>query len=639
MRQQAKTAPARAWPWFVGIVLAAFLLRVLYLVQARTADPLFFAPQMDALYHHRWALAIAAGRQFINDAFFRAPLYPYFLGLVYRVFGPDLFAARLAQALLGSLSCGLLYLLGRRVLANKGGSREGVARAAGLALAAYPLAIWFDAELLIPVLLVALVLLGLLLFYRSLDTDRHWWLPGLALGAAAIARPNVLAAVAVLLGWLGWRYRRGAWKRAGLLAAGVAVCILPVTVRNWAVSRTFVPIAWQAGTNFYIGNNPDADGVTAVLPGTRAGWWTGYNDVRRLAELAAGRPLKGAEIDRYWLGRGLDFVVRDPGRAAGLLARKTWLLLAGVEPGNNRDIYFFARRTWLGVLLFRTGFLKFPFGLVLPLAVAGAWLLRRRRGRLAPVYLFLASYGLSFVLFFVNARFRMPMVPLFLLLACAGAAGLVRARGRERWTAIGLAAATFLLFNLNLFGAGRAADPAQNHLAVATGLHETGRDREALVELQRALARDSAVNVLTLESSVLQSAGLVERARAAAQAAVRRFPQSAEAHGALGNVLAATGQLDSARACYKRAIELDPYAVEAWNNLGNIALSAGDRPAARRCYERALAIDPGFATALFHLGLVEYQEGDRQSARERWRLVLKLDPGNARALRALEQLR
>ena len=79
-----------------------------------------------------------------------------------------------------------------------------------------------------------------------------------------------------------------------------------MTVRNYVVSRQFVPIAWQAGTDFVIGNNPQSDGVTAIVPGTRSSWWGGFDDVKRLAEAAAGRPLKGAEIDRYWLARVLS---------------------------------------------------------------------------------------------------------------------------------------------------------------------------------------------------------------------------------------------------------------------------------------------------------------------------------------------
>ncbi|MEO0079039.1 MAG: hypothetical protein ABIK86_08605, partial [candidate division WOR-3 bacterium] len=60
-----KSAVRRTHPtgtWFFFVTSVAFALRLLYLLQARANDPLFFSPQMDALYHHQWALAVAAGR-------------------------------------------------------------------------------------------------------------------------------------------------------------------------------------------------------------------------------------------------------------------------------------------------------------------------------------------------------------------------------------------------------------------------------------------------------------------------------------------------------------------------------------------------------------------------------------------------
>ena len=51
-----------AFVWFLVITGVAFVLRLIHLLQLRHNDPLFLLPQMDALYHHEWALAIAAGR-------------------------------------------------------------------------------------------------------------------------------------------------------------------------------------------------------------------------------------------------------------------------------------------------------------------------------------------------------------------------------------------------------------------------------------------------------------------------------------------------------------------------------------------------------------------------------------------------
>ncbi len=632
--------------WFLVTAGAGLLVRLVYLVQARANDPLFLAPQMDALYHHRWALALAARVEFIHDAFFRAPLYPYFLGLLYDIFGPNLFLVKLVQAVLGSASCGLVYLLARRLLADpvslsglRPKAAEWVARISGLAMAVYPLAIYFDGELLMPSLLVFLILLGFVLLLRSRNQNRQWWLPGLAFGLAAIARPNVLAFLGVLPLWFFIEYRKAAWKKVALFLGTAALVVVPVAVRNYIASGQLVLIAWQGGTNFYIGNNPKSDGVTAILPGTRPTWWGGYYDVKRLAEESAGRVLKGAEIDRYWMQQGLEFWRRQPARALGLVARKFYLLVSGKEASNNRDIYFFKRYSFLNLLIFDARVMKFPFGLLFPLAIVGFWVSRRNRRQLLPVYLFVAAYGLSFVAFFVTARFRMPMVPMFIVMAVYGTARLWRFRGLKLVGPVALLAGSLVLFNADLAGGHRGGNPVLSRVSVASALHEMGKPDEALAELRQALRYDSAMNVLTLEATIRKQQGQLDRAAQAAQAAIRAAPGWPDPRVTLGSVYAAKGVLDSAQACFAKAVELDPYSVQGWNNLGNIALTRNDLATARQFYERALSIDPVYEMALFHLGLADYYEGSKELARRRWRKVLELNPGHAKARQALARLR
>jgi len=693
--------PARRSPaaWFLIISAVAFLLRFVHLLQLRHNDPLFFLPQMDALYHHEWALAIAAGREFIADAFFRAPLYPYFLGLLYELTGANQMVVRIIQSLIGSAGCGLVYLFARRLLGkhpipstkSQGSPHAGkskadvhhsslsaqrsdaVPRIAGFVMAAYPLAIWYDGQLLLEGLLTFLVVFGFVLLLRSRDTDRQWWLPGIVFGLAAITRPNVLAFLAVLPVWLFLEYprqrenpqttqvaqtgrrrtgRNTAWTRLLLIWGAAALVILPVTVRNYAVSRQFVPIAWQAGTNFFIGNNPESDGVTAIIPRTRASLWGGYDDAKRLAEQAEGRPLKGAEVDRYWMARGLEFWRKQPGRALGLLLRKTFLWFAGYEVGNESNPYGVKRYSFINYLLFDSRFLKFPFGILLPLALAGVWLFRRQWRRFLPLYLFVVAYSLSFIVFFVTSRFRTPMVPIVVILAAIGLVGLVRrdmtelrsgnsdrVPRTERRIALAIAIAAFLLLNADLVGAARLTNPDQSHFFAALGLHEQGRETEALAEVRRALQSDSATSVLKLEATLLGSMGNHAAAESAARAAVRLHPSDADAYGTLGYVLTTAGRLDSGARYYEVALGRDPYSLQAWNNLGNIALRRKDLAKARYYYEGALKVRPTFADAMFYLGLCDYYEGKVAEAHARWQEVLKLDPSFAKAKQALVELK
>jgi 4-amino-4-deoxy-L-arabinose transferase-like glycosyltransferase len=635
-RQKAKPKEFKErWGWWQALAIfgLAIFVRVIYLIQARQNDPLFFSPQMDGLYHHQWALAILSKREFIADAYFRAPLYPFFLALLYKVFGVNLFIVRLAQAVLGSCSCAVLYTLGKKVFDQKSSFY------AGMLMAVYPLFIYFDGELLIPVLLVFLVLVGFLFLYLSESKEWFLVLSGFCFGLAAVARPNVLLFVAVLLVWFVFKHRRKWWQKAVPFYLTVVLPIVPVTIRNYLKSKSFVPIAWQAGTNFYIGNNEYSDGTTAIVPGTRGTWWGGYNDVKRIAEIESGRSLKGTEIDRFWLKKGLEFWASQPGKAVALTLRKFYLWFSGYEVSNNRDLYFFKRYTGLNWLLFANPLLKFPFGLVLPFALAGIYRTRQGWRRLLPVYLFLGAYALSFIPFFVTARYRLPVVPFYLLFAVAGLRGWAKFSFRERVIAGVIFFLALVIFNLNLAGTGRVADPAQNHFVAGTGYYQQGRLKEAEREVDRALMLDSATNILSLKATLLLEQGSFNEARRIAEAVVRLHPDEADAYGVAGNVRANTGELTAAESLFQRAIALDPYGVEGYNNLGNIALARGDLKRAKGYYEQALEINPAFTLALFHLGLIHYYEGRADSAHLYWQEVLRLDPDFAKAKRALQELR
>ena len=52
-------------------------------------------------------------------------------------------------------------------------------------------------------------------------------------------------------------------------------------------------------------NNENADGITAIVPGTRPDWDGGYEDSHRIPQEELGRKLGEAEISSYWFKKGL----------------------------------------------------------------------------------------------------------------------------------------------------------------------------------------------------------------------------------------------------------------------------------------------------------------------------------------------
>lgn len=115
----------------------ALLIRAIHLSQMQSS-PVRDLLWSDAQSYDTWARNIAAGDWIGKDVFYQAPLYPYFLGVIYKLLNGSLLAARVCQAIIGSVSCVLLAAAGCRFFSRP------VGLAAGLILAFYAPAIFYD---------------------------------------------------------------------------------------------------------------------------------------------------------------------------------------------------------------------------------------------------------------------------------------------------------------------------------------------------------------------------------------------------------------------------------------------------------------------------------------------------------------
>jgi hypothetical protein len=117
---------------------------------------------------------------------------------------------------------------------------------------------------------------------------------GLAMGALSLTRENALVLVIIVAAWILFASAAALTDRLRLLAAfaiAVAVVLVPVAIRNYAVGGAFYLTTSQFGPNFYIGNNPGADGTYASLRFGRGAPEYERQDATELAELASGADL------------------------------------------------------------------------------------------------------------------------------------------------------------------------------------------------------------------------------------------------------------------------------------------------------------------------------------------------------------
>ena len=114
----------REWALLGLALLFATVVRGLYYREA-AAQPSFAFPASDAAYHQYWGRALATGDwtppagqpdpEIRTTPYFRPPGYPFFLAVIYRLFGVNPAAPRVAQMLLALLNVALAFLLGRKL--------------------------------------------------------------------------------------------------------------------------------------------------------------------------------------------------------------------------------------------------------------------------------------------------------------------------------------------------------------------------------------------------------------------------------------------------------------------------------------------------------------------------------------------
>lgn len=557
--------------WTFLISLIALIIRLIFLWQASN-QLLFAIPLMDMEYHHQWARALLSGAGFVDGPFFRAPLYPYFLGLVYYLFGSGFWPTALIQAFLGALSGGLVYLIGQKAF-NR---RTGII--AGLIFAFYGTLVFYTGLKLIPTLAIFLTLGSFYTMMLWFDQRKlHLILiAGLLMGMSAIARPTVLLFVFAFALWMVWRSyckRESLIKPAVLFLIGVILPILPVTAHNWSKSGELIPIGTYAGMNFYIGNNAQSDGISARLPNARKDWWGMMEDAERMAIQESGRNLSESEQSSFWLRKGLGEIADHPLFFIKNTLKRSVLLFEGIELSNNFDFYFFAREVpILKVLIWSRG-VYFPFGILMPLAVMGLLLGVRQSDKTLTLALFLAAYVPTIILFFVTARYRLPLVPFLIIFAAYAITRLpetIRSFKRKKSMALLLLLIGLLVFcNLDLYNTA-PNNKAQGYYTLA-----------ALQDRQGHTADSEQSYRLTL----------------------REDPTFAEAYNDLGLMVARRGDLDQATSLLKRGSELDPNNYVLAYNLAYIYLLANRPDAAVEPLENVLRIVPDYTEARNNLGL------------------------------------
>ena len=620
-----------------AVFCTALAVRLLYLLEWR-GTAMFDVLIGDGRQYELWARRIVDGEWIGREVFYQAPLYPYFLAVVHGTLGDGPWAVRLVQVLLGSLSCVLLALAGRRFFSER------VGLVAGFLLALYAPAIYFDGLVQKATLSGVLTTLLLCCLGQHLGTGRERWLAatGLVLGLLALTRENALILVPIVVLWLALgagstpRVRRTRW--IVLFLAGLLVVLAPVALRNRSLGGGLAPTTSQLGPNFYIGNHAGANGRYVPLRKGRGDARYERDDAVQLAERALGRRLAAEEVSDYWLERSLDFVRARPGQWAGLMVRKAFLVWHAGEIMDADSFETYADASWLLPLL---GLVS-HFGVLAPLGLVGVWLTWGRRRDLWLLYAIGLSIAGAVALFFVMGRYRYPLVPVLALFAAAALVESYGAWRRRERGRLGRTAVLFLVLavpcNWPIHG---DVDPRTvTGYSLGRALVERGRFEEGRALLREVLEREPGfADAHYALGDAFFREGRPAEARSHHEQALTHDPRHAPAETGLGMVLYRAGETERAVERFRRAIELDPGLAAAHNNLAAALAQLGRREEALSSLEQAARALPGDPDILANLGLVRLSLGDVAGARERFEQALAIRPEHETARRGLARLR
>jgi 4-amino-4-deoxy-L-arabinose transferase-like glycosyltransferase len=520
--------------WWVAIpVLLAAVLRGLYYAQVHN-HPLFRVPTMDAWHYDSWARTIAGGDLLApaGEPYYQPPLYPFFLSVIYALFGGSLPMARLVQFTMGAASCGLVCLIARRYFGPR------LACLAGIICAVNASLIYYEGELLPPSLSIFLSLAAIWVLVTYQDRPSTWRAPvaGALLGLSGVARPDALAFVPVAALWVYMvqKTRKTRWPAIALLIAAAALPPAAVTFRNYAVSGQTAIISYNGGLNFFIGNNTNSTWYQQARPHKRE--WAALVYLPVNAGIT-----EQSEQSSFYYREALAEYRRSPMLLPKLMAKKALLFWNGKEIRRNHDDYFYrsvspvyASLTW------KKGGFGFPFGVLGPLALLGLGLLLPRKRDLFLLYGYVGVQFLVVVAYFVTSRYRAPAIPVLSIFAAVALSEIARViRARDLRSTFAYAAylvplVAISLMNSPLTNENQRIVDAETFQYVGYAENELGHEASALNYLHKCISLD---------------------------------PDCPFAHQMLGDIYLKRGRLRDATAEYKTALKILPTVDEARKGL------------------------------------------------------------------------
>ncbi len=575
-------------------------------------DPFLSHPIIDAAEYVAEARAIVAGIHPAAAASIHGIVYPLLLVPFVLVSGAVPATVYLFQLFLVAASAVLVRSCGVRLVSRRYGN------VAGVLMAASPVLLYFQVQLLPVVFQVFLHSMILyLLIVRGNAGSKTVAAAGVLCGLSWLTHPGSGLST-VLIAAVLWR--RGGWRAAAPLAAGVVLALAPLSAFRAASSENPLPLQGNAGLNIYIGNGEGANGAPRVRPGYR------WEKLVSWPELAGARG--SVDSSAWFLRAAWDDARRDPGRQLGLFARKAVLFASDYPIDASQDVGRFERQSpLLRNALFNAAFLV-PLAFGFLVAAAG-------RGAFRFCAAGFAGYWITVILTVFAVRYRAGGWPFIVLLAPGLFLGPPVVRPVRRAAGLSVAILLFIVTAIDPFGM-KHYNPVRTEYNLGRIYYMEGNGPAAEKWFREAVRRENddpdpwnAIGVLAAARGdtaaalaayrrsldlagdyaaahcnlalLLAGRSDLEGAKEHLQSAIRAVPSHAAAHYALGVLYEEEGRTESAESEYRIALKYDPTRDDAWAALGVLLAKENRRAEAERCLRKAVQLNPSSSASAANL--------------------------------------
>lgn len=594
--------------FLISIIFAvAMFFRLAYFMDYKNTAVFPILADSDGDFYYQRANEIIAGDIFSSKAFMKWPLYAYLLAFLFKISANNILLVYSLQFLLGGLSCLVIYFISR-ILFN-----ETTGFIAALLYAGYGLFIFYEGLLIytsVSLFLNALLFLWFLKIQDNPGRRSLFWL-GIFLGICTITQGSVILFGIPAMLWIIWKNAPGFIKGISYFLGfglGLALVLGILVLRNYVVDRDPVLLTGNTGLNFYIGNGLEADG-TLVWPRYLSPTAEGMlRDAKVIAKINLGKELKPSEVSRFWLKKAVEFIKKNPDAYLKLLAKKINYLFSPKELVYEPEYYFIPDK----IRVFKIMFMDLRF--ILPFALLGMLLNLKNFKKIFMLYLAFLAVAFSMILFFVQAKFRVMLVPYLMIFSASGFFALGEAIRKKRFLQFGILFLGFSLFFILLN-------------SIQTDKYLIKNTRGNLDEFRYHFTKAIAYEKTSDYQAALKELNFANKIR----------PNNHNIIYSFGVIYYYLNRLDEAEGKFKEAMAISPFFVDAYYNLGFLYNRRQRFDKAIEVLEKAAFLDPDDIAVTFELARVYQAKGMIREAKEQLRLILKKTRYRPRHRAAIEK--